>query len=57
MEPKERPQGSSDEQRTRKPYKAPELIPYGNVSKLTRSGGATRTEASSPRMRAKQQCV
>lgn len=31
-------------------YHRPELVEYGPISKLTRSGGSTRTEATAPRM-------
>lgn len=36
---------------TRRPYQRPVLTEYGSISKLTRSGGATRTESASPRRR------
>jgi hypothetical protein len=32
-------------------YRRPALIEYGPISKLTRSGGVTRIETFSPRMR------
>jgi len=35
----------------RRPYQRPVLTEYGSISKLTRSGGATRSESASPRMR------
>lgn len=35
----------------KRPYQKPTLIEYGPISKLTRSGGSTRSEASAPRMR------
>jgi len=37
--------------RDRRPYQKPVLTVYGSISKLTRSGGATRSEAGSPKMR------
>lgn len=35
----------------RKPYHPPVLTEYGSISKLTRSGGSTRAEASVAMMR------
>lgn len=32
-------------------YQRPALIEYGPISKLTRSGGLTRSESASPMMR------
>lgn len=31
-------------------YRRPALVEYGPISKLTRSGGSTRTESTAPRM-------
>jgi hypothetical protein len=39
------------ERPARRPYQRPVLTEYGSISKLTRSGGATRSESASPRMR------
>jgi len=35
----------------KKPYALPQLIEYGNVEKLTRSGGSTRTDYLGAAMR------
>lgn len=36
----------------RRPYQKPVLTEYGSISKLTRSGGKTRSEGGSPKSRA-----
>jgi hypothetical protein len=37
----------------RKPYRPPVLTEYGSISKLTRTGGSTRSEGATPVMRMK----
>jgi hypothetical protein len=34
----------------RRPYATPTLVEYGNVAKLTQSGGITKSEAGVPNM-------
>ena len=36
--------------RQRRPYKAPTLVEYGSIARLTHSGGSTAREGAVPRM-------
>jgi hypothetical protein len=51
--PSAEPERESPPAPAKKAYRKPVLTEYGSISKLTRTGGATRTELGSPRSRRK----
>jgi hypothetical protein len=42
---------SRDHQKQPRPYKAPTLVEYGSIARLTHSGGSTKKEGSVPAMK------
>jgi hypothetical protein len=53
MSNESRPEPAPPGPSRRKPYRAPVLTEYGSISKLTRTGGATRFDIAGGMMRMK----